>query len=166
MGRHTYPFACTTNAPDLLDPATARRFLFKVRFLPMTAGHIGTALRRVFGMDCPEFVWNLEGLTPGDSNLICRKAEVFGACGAVRLGRWLEDEVAAKPEGRGELGFESKEERHGPNHQKWNWVFQKLLSRTNNLQRTVKSIESIYPYTAENVGCVPNAQTQSASTSS
>ena len=29
---HRFPFACTTNAPDLLDPALARFILFKVRF--------------------------------------------------------------------------------------------------------------------------------------
>ena len=56
MERHPCPFACTTNAPDLLDPATARRFLFKVRFLPMTGEQIATAFRRAFGTDCPEFV--------------------------------------------------------------------------------------------------------------
>src|SRR5277367_5797359 len=33
MERHPCPFACTTNAPELLDAAAARRFLFKVRFL-------------------------------------------------------------------------------------------------------------------------------------
>jgi transitional endoplasmic reticulum ATPase len=103
--RHPYPFACTTNAPDLLDPATARRFLFKVRFLPMTAGEVGTAFRRVFGMDCPEFVRNLAGLMPGDFNLICRKAEVFGECDSIWLGKWLEEEAAAKPEGRRRIGF-------------------------------------------------------------
>ena len=27
--RHEHPFACTTNAPDLLNVAAARRFLFK-----------------------------------------------------------------------------------------------------------------------------------------
>ena len=105
MERHPYPFACTTNAPDLLDPATARRFLFKVRFLPMTRAQIATAFRRAFGRECPEFVLKLEGLTPGDFSLICRKAEVFGACDAVQLGRWLEAEVAAKPEGRRRIGF-------------------------------------------------------------
>ena len=26
MERHPYPFACTTNALELIDPATARRF--------------------------------------------------------------------------------------------------------------------------------------------
>ena len=48
MERRPYPFACTTNAPDLLDPATARRFLFKVRFLPMTGEQSATAFRRTW----------------------------------------------------------------------------------------------------------------------
>ena len=60
MERHPYPFACTTNAPDLMDHATARRFIFKVRFLPMTGEQIAAAFRRAFGMACPEFVFKLE----------------------------------------------------------------------------------------------------------
>jgi SpoVK/Ycf46/Vps4 family AAA+-type ATPase len=104
MERHPYPFACTTNAPDLLDPATARRFLFKVRFLPMTGEQIATAFRRAFGMGCPEFVVRLDNLTPGDFTLICRKAEAFGERDPVRLGRWLE-EATAKSEGRRRIGF-------------------------------------------------------------
>jgi hypothetical protein len=48
MEQHPLPFACTTNAADLLDPATARRFLFKVRFLPMDAGQIAAAFRKSF----------------------------------------------------------------------------------------------------------------------
>jgi transitional endoplasmic reticulum ATPase len=32
MERHPFPFACTTNAPELLDAASARRFLLKLRF--------------------------------------------------------------------------------------------------------------------------------------
>jgi transitional endoplasmic reticulum ATPase len=105
MERHPYPFACTTNAPDLLDPATARRFLFKVSFLPMTSDQVATAFRRAFGMDCPEFVLGLENLTPGDFSLICRKAEAFGECQAVPLARLLEEEAAAKPARRERFGF-------------------------------------------------------------
>jgi transitional endoplasmic reticulum ATPase len=76
MERHPYPFACTTNAPDLLDPATARRFLFKVQFLPMTSEQIHTAFRRAFRMDCPEFAASLDNLTPGDLTVVARRAEV------------------------------------------------------------------------------------------
>ena len=100
MERHPYHLACTTNAPDLPDPATVRSFLFKVRFSPMTGEQIATAFRRAFGMECPGFVLRLDYLTPWDFSLICRKAEVFGECNPVRLGKWLEEEAAAKPEGR------------------------------------------------------------------
>jgi hypothetical protein len=34
MEHHPFPFACTTNAADTLDSASARRFLFKLRFSP------------------------------------------------------------------------------------------------------------------------------------
>lgn len=106
MERHPYPFACTTNAPELMDKATARRFLFKVRFLPITPRQIESAFRRAFGMDCPQFIVKLDGLTPGDFAVVARKAEVYGERDAVRLGRWLEEEVAAKPEGgRRRIGF-------------------------------------------------------------
>ena len=49
MERHPYPFACTTNAPDMLDPAMARRILFKVRFLPMTPAQIAAAFHAPSG---------------------------------------------------------------------------------------------------------------------
>jgi Protein of unknown function DUF262 len=49
-------------------------------------------------MGCPEFVIQLDNLTPGDLSLICRKSEAFGECDPARLGKWLEKE-AAKPGG-------------------------------------------------------------------
>ena len=54
MERHPLPFACTTNAPEMLDPATARRFLFKVRFLPMDTGQIAAAFFKAFEVEAPE----------------------------------------------------------------------------------------------------------------
>ena len=78
MERHPCPFACTTNAPELLDAAAARRFLFKVRFLPMTAQQIGQAYRRAFAAEAPAFVLRLECLTPADFAIVVRKASVLG----------------------------------------------------------------------------------------
>ena len=100
MERHPLPFACTTNAPDMLDPATARRFLFKVRFLPMDAGQIAAAFFRAFEVEAPRSILKLELLTPGDFAVVARKAEVLGERDPARLAQWLEDEVAAKPEGK------------------------------------------------------------------
>jgi SpoVK/Ycf46/Vps4 family AAA+-type ATPase len=106
MERHPYPFACTTNAPDLMDQATARRFLFKVRFLPMTSEQIAAAFRRAFTLECPNFVLASKGLTPGDFAVVARKAEVFSERDPLRLGKWLEEEVSAKPDGnRRRIGF-------------------------------------------------------------
>lgn len=106
MERHPLPFACTTNAPDMLDPATARRFLFKIQFLPMDAGQIAAAFKKAFGTDAPTSILKLDLLTPGDFAVVVRKAAILGERDPARLGRWLEEEAAAKPEGRkARIGF-------------------------------------------------------------
>ena len=106
MERHPYPFACTTNAPELLDAAAARRFLFKVRFLPMTADQIAEAYRRAFGLEAPAFVLKLSGLTPGDFATVARKANALGDRDPRTLARSLEYEAQAKPDaGRRKIGF-------------------------------------------------------------
>ena len=106
MERHPLPFACTTNAIDLLDPATARRFLFKVRFLPMDAGQVAAAFHKSFEAAPPESLLRLETLTPGDFAVVARKAQALGETDPCRLAQWLEDEAAAKPEGRAvKMGF-------------------------------------------------------------
>jgi transitional endoplasmic reticulum ATPase len=106
MERHPYPFACTTNAPELLDAAAARRFLFKVRFLPMTADQIAEAYRRAFAADAPAFVLKLSGLTPADFANVARKATALDERDPRILARWLEREAQAKPDaGRRKIGF-------------------------------------------------------------
>lgn len=107
MERHSFPFACTTNAPELLDQATARRFLFKVRFLPMTSGQIAAAFRRAFGMACPRFLFKLDCLTPGDFAVVARKADVLGERDVGRLTEMLAEEVEARPDGQRQrkIGF-------------------------------------------------------------
>jgi transitional endoplasmic reticulum ATPase len=106
MERHPYPFACTTNAVELLDAAAARRFLFKVRFLSMSADQIGKAFRRSFGVDPPGFVLKLGGLTPADFATVARKAAALGERDPRTFGRWLEYEALARPDARRQkIGF-------------------------------------------------------------
>jgi transitional endoplasmic reticulum ATPase len=106
MERHPYHYACTTNAPELLDVVAARRFLFKVRFLPMTADQIAKAFRRSFGTDPPRFVLKLSGVTPADFAIVARKASVLGERDPRILTQWLETEAQAKPDaGRRRIGF-------------------------------------------------------------
>jgi transitional endoplasmic reticulum ATPase len=100
MERHPLPFACTTNAPELMDPATIRRFLFKVNFQSMDAGQVAAAFRKAFRSDAPKSILTLETLTPGDFAVVARKAEALGEHDPRHLARWLEEEAAAKPEGK------------------------------------------------------------------
>jgi DNA replication protein DnaC len=97
MERHPYPFACTTNAPELLDSASARRFLLKVRFLQMTPSQVAEAFRRAFGAPAPGFVLKLSELTPGDFALVAKKATALRERDPTILGEWLEYEARAKP---------------------------------------------------------------------
>jgi transitional endoplasmic reticulum ATPase len=106
MERHPYPFACTTNAVELLDAAAARRFLFKVRFLPMNANQIAKAFRRSFDADPPGFVLKLDGLTPADFATVSRKASTLSERDSKMLTQWLKTEAQAKPDAsRRRIGF-------------------------------------------------------------
>jgi transitional endoplasmic reticulum ATPase len=106
MERHPQPFACTTNAPDILDSAAARRFLFKVRFLPMTPDQIAATYRQMFNGVAPPSILRLEGLTPGDFAVVARKAAVANEHDPKKLGQWLHTEALAKPESaKRRIGF-------------------------------------------------------------
>ena len=106
MERHAHPFACTTNAPDLLDAAAARRFLFKVRFLPMTPSQIAAAYRRAFGHDAPVGILKLYGLTPGDFATVARKVAALNERDPNLVAKWVEGEAQSKPgAGRRKIGF-------------------------------------------------------------
>jgi SpoVK/Ycf46/Vps4 family AAA+-type ATPase len=106
MERHPYPCACTTNLMHSLDPATLRRFLFKVRFLPMRPDQAREAFRRSFGAEPPPRLNSLDTLTPGDFALVARKAEVLETCEPAALVQMLEAEVDAKAAGvRRRIGF-------------------------------------------------------------
>ena len=97
MERHPYPVAFTTNLMDSLDPATLRRFLFKVRFLPMSPEQIGIAFERAFREQAPRELLTLNALTPGDFALVGRKARLMGVGSRSEIAAMLVAEVAAKP---------------------------------------------------------------------
>jgi SpoVK/Ycf46/Vps4 family AAA+-type ATPase len=96
MERHPFPFACTTNAPELLDSASARRFLFKLRFAPLSRSQVGLAYRRAFRCDAPAAILKLGNLTPGDFAVVARKAASLGERDQRRIAEWLEEEADVK----------------------------------------------------------------------
>lgn len=78
MERHLYPFACTTNQPESQDPAAARRFVFKVKFLPLGSMQMRDTFRRTFGQEAPARLLRAERLTLGDFAVVARRAAVLG----------------------------------------------------------------------------------------
>ena len=106
METHPLPFACTTNLGEHLDPATLRRFVFKVTLDYLTPDQAVAAFRRYFALTPPAQVKSLTTLTPGDFAVVRRKAEVLGRLGEpAALAAMLRAECDAKREGTGNIGF-------------------------------------------------------------
>jgi SpoVK/Ycf46/Vps4 family AAA+-type ATPase len=103
MESHPLPLVCTTNLMDNLDPASLRRFTFKLRFDTMTRPQAALAFERFFGMPVPGPL--PDGLTPGDYAVVRRKAELLGVPSPATLVEWLKEEVSVKGLRTAEIGF-------------------------------------------------------------
>lgn len=78
METHPLPFACTTNFADALDPASARRFLFRAEFRCLDRPRVARAFRLFFESDAPPDALALTGLTPADFANVRERAVVLG----------------------------------------------------------------------------------------
>ena len=106
MESHPLPFACTTNYAERLDSATLRRFVFKATFRYMTPTMVERAFQAWFDVEAPTTATNLATLTPGDFDLVRRKAAILNRLGdAEALAAMLKAECDAKPERPARLGF-------------------------------------------------------------
>ena len=99
MESHPLPFACTTNFGEHLDPATLRRFDFKLRLDYLAPDQAEAAFRVFFGLNAPQQVRTLPGLTPGDFTVVRRRAAILGKLDdAQSLTAMLREEYDAKPD--------------------------------------------------------------------
>ena len=106
MENHPLPIACTTNFGDRLDPATLRRFTFKVALDFLSPEQARAAFRIYFDMDAPNAIGGLANLTPGDFAVVRRMAEILGCLGEPRtLAGMLGAECEAKPGCAQPVGF-------------------------------------------------------------
>ena len=106
MESHPLPFACTTNFSAALDPASLRRFVFKVKLGYLTAGQVEQAFRFFFELDPPAELARMRILTPGDFAVVRRKAAIRGRLqDSDALVGMLQEECDAKPERGGTVGF-------------------------------------------------------------
>jgi SpoVK/Ycf46/Vps4 family AAA+-type ATPase len=100
---HPLPFIAATNHGHKLDPAAARRFVFKLDLKPLPADKVAIAYRRFFKADAPADLSQLHGLTPGDLAVVARQLRYRDA--GTDVVALLAAELAAKPEGGGRIGF-------------------------------------------------------------
>ena len=106
MESHPLPFACTTNFGEHLDPATLRRFVFKVRLDYLAPAQVEEAFRIYFALPPPPGLADLAALTPGDFAVVHRKAGFLGKHGEPEtLALMLRAECEAKPDRPRPIGF-------------------------------------------------------------
>jgi transitional endoplasmic reticulum ATPase len=77
MEQHPLPFACTTNLPERLDPASLRRFLVKATFKWLTVEQARLAWLQFFGGEPPAALKALRTLTPADFALVKRRIKLL-----------------------------------------------------------------------------------------
>jgi SpoVK/Ycf46/Vps4 family AAA+-type ATPase len=110
-------FVCTTNLMEKLDPASLRRFSFKLRFDPLTPGQRWSMFCQELGrlgggggepVGFEAQVRCLAGLTPGDLNVAARQFELWDTpATAEKLYDLLRRECLAKGAAAGCIGFGS-----------------------------------------------------------
>jgi transitional endoplasmic reticulum ATPase len=103
LDRHPLPVVAATNHPGKLDPATLRRFVFKLALRPLGHERSARAFERFFGMAAPAA--GLDGLTPGDFAVVARQLRHRPASGAADIAGRLRAEAAARPEAASPIGF-------------------------------------------------------------
>jgi SpoVK/Ycf46/Vps4 family AAA+-type ATPase len=102
MESHPYPFACTTNLMESLDPASLRRFTFKVKYDFLTVNQATIAFKYFFGVDYPI---NIKNLTPGDFALVYKKVKTLAIKDPSIIADLLKKEVEIKGCGKQTMGF-------------------------------------------------------------
>ena len=102
---HPLPVVAATNHEAGLDPATLRRFVFKLRLKPLGTERAVAAFQRFFGEPAPASLRTVEGLTPGDFAVVARQLRHWPAVDAADLVARLRAEVAVRPGMSIRLGF-------------------------------------------------------------
>ena len=105
MEEHPLPFAAATNHAAKLDPASARRFVFKVEMLALDEARARRAFVHFFGREAPALFDRIEGLTLGDFAVVARQLRFLGDQEDAVLLERLRRERAARPATPQAIGF-------------------------------------------------------------
>ena len=107
MESHPLPFVCTTNFVERLDPATQRRFTFRIRFDWLSPSQLPLAWAAHFGRPVPAGLAALDRLAPGDFANVARRMRALGEADPQVILRELARETEAKEGAARPIGFRS-----------------------------------------------------------
>ena len=105
LDRHPLPVVAATNHGWRLDPATLRRFVFKLDLQPLGSIRAALAFERFFGTAAPASLAALPSLTPGDFAVVARQLRHSPEADVDAIVARLEHEVDAKPGAQSRIGF-------------------------------------------------------------
>jgi len=105
MESHPLPFVCTTNLAESLDPATQRRFTFRIRFNWLRPDQLRLAWRAHFAAPVPADVTVLEHLAAGDFANVARRLRALGQDDTPAILSELRRESEAKEGAARPIGF-------------------------------------------------------------
>lgn len=105
LDRHPLPVVAATNHASRLDPATLRRFVFKLALRALGSERAARAFHRFFGHAAPASLHEVRGLTPGDFAVVARQLRHAPARDAGDLVDRLRAETAARPQAGARIGF-------------------------------------------------------------
>jgi len=101
------PFIITTNLVEGLDPASLRRFTFKIKFDFLKPKDSQKLFRQYFNCESPVAILNNDILTPGDFATVKRKSDILNIFDPKELLDLLNEECDLKQQKRKEFGFKS-----------------------------------------------------------
>ena len=105
MESHPLPFVCTTNLAEHLDPATQRRFTFRIRFDWLRVDQLPLAWQAHFAAPVPADLGPLDRLAAGDFANVARRMRALGQDDALSILAELHRESAAKQGAARPIGF-------------------------------------------------------------
>lgn len=105
MESHPLPFVCTTNFVERLDPATQRRFTFRIRFDWLSPVQLPLAWAAYFTGLPPAGLDVLDRLAPGDFANVSRRMHALGETNPAAIMAELNREVEAKDGATRPIGF-------------------------------------------------------------
>lgn len=105
LDHHPLPVVAATNHAAKLDPATLRRFVFKLELKALGPERAAEAFARFFAQPAPASLSEVRGLTPGDFAVVARQLRWAPAASPEDLVERLRLEAVAKPETANRIGF-------------------------------------------------------------